>query len=186
MRRTVMATLGAVGALAAALFCASAEEPEGASGPHAQLQGLVGRWELQVRSRAEATEKFVESAGTSDFRSAMGGRYVVEETKTRVAGHDFEWMAFHGYDAEAKAFVSAWIDNASTGIEVLRGTFDGKSRALVYAGGAFDPQEKKTTPGVRWTLRFVDDDHLRVEMTAPGESGKHEVLLEAEGRRARK
>ena len=79
--------------------------------------------------------------------------------------------SIEGYDNVKQKFVSAWIDNASTGIITFEGSYDPSSRSLTYYAET-EPQPGKITK-VREVIAVTDHNHY--SLTWFEIHGGHEV-----------
>jgi hypothetical protein len=149
---------------------------------HQRLEALVGKWDDVIRFPAEPGKPWTQAKGTTEFRWAMGKRFLIEETKTTMMGEPFEWMGMHGYDNGLKQYVVAFIDNLGTGIDSMHGTWDEGSKLIVYVGES-DEGGRKTK--VKWVVKLGDPDRYGVEMFEVGGNGKDEKVLEIEATRAK-
>jgi hypothetical protein len=145
---------------------------------HQRLAAMVGAWTFTIRYDAGPLGKG-EETGTLDVRSSMDGRFFIEEAKTRFFGQRFEWIGIHGYDTQAKRYVSSWIDNLSTQIDSMTGRWSDLTRTLTYSGEADHPVEGKTVIG--WSIALADD-RMRVAMYE-GVGAKRVKVMELDARR---
>ena len=148
-----------------------------AAGPgenHKKLDMLVGTWNLSIKYSGEGMTEF---KGKSELKWVMEGRFLVETTKTDMAGHLFEWMGWHGYDNRNKQFVSVWADNFDTGIETMTGKFDDATKTLTYAGESENP-EKGGKVKVKWIMRLESKDRFTTEMYENAGNGHEDKVME--------
>ena len=154
------------------LFAAQAKPGDS----HARLAALVGSWTFTMRYEAGPRGKG-EETGTLVVRPAMGGRFYIEEAKTRFFGQPFEWVGIHGYDTQSRQYVSSWIDNLSTQIDHMTGSWNEATRTLTYTGEEAHPVQGKAT--VEWAMT-IESARLRIEMfQGAGAARKRVMELEA-------
>ena len=156
------------------LFAAQSKPGEA----HARLAALVGTWTFTMRYEVGPLGKG-EETGTLVVRPAMGGRFFVEEAKTRFLGQPFEWVGIHGYDTQSRQYVSSWIDNLSTQIDHMTGSWNEASRTLTYMGEEDHPVEGKAT--IDWAMTFGPSS-IRIEMFE-GAGDKRKRVMELEARK---
>jgi len=137
---------------------------------HKLLQEGVGTWSYKVKWWMSPEAPPSESSGTSTARAVFDGRYIVTDHsgKMQMPGPDgkpmdmeFKGMATEGYDNAKKKFVASWIDNMSTGIMSMTGTYDAAAKKFTYDA------EYEAMPGmvmkVRQVLTVKDKDHRMME-----------------------
>ena len=99
-------------------------EKLGAPGPeHARFAEAVGTWKTETKMWMGPGEPSV-STGISKREVIFGGRYVKEDFRCTMMGKPFQGLAIAGYDNIKKKHVSVWLDNGSTGIMLMEGTYD--------------------------------------------------------------
>ena len=104
-------------------------------------------------------------------RMVMGGRYQVSDYTGDFMGSPFEGMGTLAFDNAKKVFISTWIDNMGTGVMVLQGPWDEKTRSISLKGTMVDPMTGKDTKAEE-KFTIVDDNTQVMEMFAPRPDGK--------------
>ncbi len=129
---------------------------------HEHLALMVGDWELNVRVWAAPDTEPVDSSGTAEARSILGGRFVQTVFRARLFGQPFEGWAIDGYDNQAEEYVGTWRDTQGTYTLVYRGkcTEDGKVRTM--NGTLIDPISGEKLK-LRTVVTFEDDDTFTQE-----------------------
>ncbi|MBI1901152.1 MAG: DUF1579 domain-containing protein [Planctomycetia bacterium] len=148
---------------------------------HKRLEPLVGKWDLACKFYEG--DQATESKGSASFRFVLGKRFLIEESKTTAGGQAFEWIGTHGYDTGKKKYVSSWIDNGGTGIDVMEGTWDDATKKLTYTGELDEP-EANAKYKVRWAIEIAGQDKFNVEMYLI-DGGKDVKVLSIAGTRAK-
>lgn len=144
----------------------------GEPGPaHERLAPLVGRWTFRI-TFGDASDG-QSAAGETEYKLLMGGRFLVEESRTTFAGQPFEWIGIHGYDNVMRKYTSAWIDNLGTQIDRMDASFDSGANRLTYEGDDANPGQGKVR--VRWAIDFQSRDSYTVTMTEIAPSGAEQV-----------
>jgi hypothetical protein len=144
---------------------------------HEVLGKLVGKWRIKVRLGGEEME------GTSEFRSVLGGRFVVEETRA-VGATAWEWIGIHGYDKRAGKHVVSFADNMDTTIQAMAGSCDEKGTTISYETDSVNPGTGDKGK-VRWIVKLVSDGRFAVELHQRYGAAKESKEMEIEGTRAR-
>ncbi len=74
----------------------------------------------------------------------------------------FEGRTSMGYNNLTKKYQKHRIDNISSGMILMEGTYDEPSKTLTLTGRETDPMTGKENP-VRETLKFIDDKNQYME-----------------------
>jgi|SRR5690606_10423394 len=110
----------------------------------------------------------------------LGGRYQTSVHKGNFGGMDFEGRSTLAYDNIKKKLISTWIDNMGTGLMVMEGTWDPKTKTANFKGMSMDPMSGKEVQ-MREVFTIVDDKTQKMEMYMTGPDGKEyksmEILL---------
>jgi len=141
---------------------------------HAKLAKQVGNWTYESKFWMSPDQKEpVVTKGEAEFESILGGRYVRSEMKGAFMNMPFEGMGFDGFDNARKVYVSAWVDNMSTGMLYMEGTEqDGK---IVYNGTSVNPVTKASEK-VKTVITNIDDDHFKMEMFMVTDNGDFKTM----------
>jgi hypothetical protein len=109
----------------------------------------------------------------------LGGRYQSSKHTGKMMGMPFEGMSLMGYDNALKKFVSSWVDNWSTGILMMSGSWDATTKTLALTGSMPDPVRPGKECMMRETLTLVDDNTQHMEMFGPDQkTGKEFKMME--------
>jgi len=130
---------------------------------HELLKKRIGQWTVELEMRATADGEPTVSKGTCEIKSIMGGRYIMDTTRSDFQGQSFEGHSITGYDKLKKKFRSVWFDNFGTGFTISTGSYDEASKTFQYATMSPDValgQYKQT----RTLERVVSDDRWILEM----------------------
>jgi Protein of unknown function (DUF1579) len=79
-------------------------------------------------------------------------------------GMPFEGFGVTAYDNVTRRFMSAWIDNFSTGIMFLTGKYNPTTKATTLVGDVDGPMMPGTKVKVREVIRLVDANKHVMEM----------------------
>lgn len=150
--------------------------------PHQRLAALAGRWNLVLKNRETPDGNWVESKGAAEYRSVLGGRYVLEEVKTELYGMPFEWVGILGYDNVKKKYTAVWADNFGTQTDFAEGDADAAGKTITFQGEENIPGGGKMK--YQWIIRLEGKDKLVIEMMVPGPDGKEFKTMEITGTRA--
>ncbi|VAX35617.1 hypothetical protein MNBD_UNCLBAC01-1925 [hydrothermal vent metagenome] len=137
---------------------------------HKVLNALVGNWDHTVKWWMSADKEPEVSAGTSEIKWIMGGRFIQQMTKGTSMGQPFEGMGFIGYNNGTKQYTSLWLDNMGTGIMSGAGQYDSATKTFNEKGQYTCPFKTEST--FRGVTKIIDDDHFTYEMYSMGFDGK--------------
>ena len=107
---------------------------------HKQLAKLAGAWEQTYKFRMSPDMPWMETKGTSEVKSVLGGRYIMDTIKFDMMGMPMEGLQILGYDKMKKEYISFWADSMSTwwvtsrGKAAADGTIEMKGTMVDVAG----------------------------------------------------
>jgi hypothetical protein len=146
---------------------------------HKMLAKDDGEWNEEITMWMAPGAPPTKSTATVTNKMIMGGRYQESKHTGNFMGMPFEGYGITGYDNAKKVFVYSWVDNMGTGIMVMEGKWDEKSKSIHFTGKATDPSTMKDTP-VREVFTWIDNNKQKMEMymTQGGKEYKSmEILL---------
>ena len=143
---------------------------------HELLKYKAGNWTFKMELwMAPGTEPSV-SEGTSEVKLILGGRYLLDTTKSNFNNMPFEGMGIVGYDKLLKKFVSVWIDNMGTGLMQGTGTYDAATKTYTYTTMVPDVLSGNYKKG-RTVERVVNENQWVMEMYDTTPDGKEFVTM---------
>ncbi|HVF81781.1 MAG TPA: DUF1579 family protein, partial [Flavisolibacter sp.] len=90
----------------------------------------------------------------------------------------FKGTSTTGYDNAKKVFFSNWMDNMSTGIMNMEGTWDEAAKAINFKGKMICPANGKECE-MREVYKIIDDNTQVMEMYGPDmKTGKEYKSME--------
>jgi hypothetical protein len=143
---------------------------------HELLKYKEGNWKMKMEMWVTPGTEPTVTEGTSEMKLIMGGRYLLDTTKSTYNNMPFEGMGIVGYDKLKKKFVSVWIDNMGTGLLPGTGTYDPASKTYSYTTMAPDVTAGDYKQG-RTVERIVNENEWVVEMYDTTPDGKEFVTL---------
>lgn len=132
--------------------------------PHALLASLAGDWTFTSRMWMDPAAPPQESTGTATYTMLMGGRYLQGVYKGDMAGMAFEGVGVTAYDNTIGQYQSVWMDNLSTMLMFMTGSYDAASRTFTMHTEMADIVNPSIKVKVRELLTIVDRDTHRMEM----------------------
>ena len=143
---------------------------------HKLLDGMVGTWNVTVKSWMQPGAPPMESTGTAVNSWVLGGRWMEEKFTGSFMGMPFQGIGYTGYDNIKKQYIGTWMDNMSTAVMTSTGK-GGSGNTWEFASSMDDPMTGKTMP-VAEKVTFTDADHHTMEMWSPGPDGKMFKMME--------
>ena len=140
---------------------------------HERLAKMAGHWTYTSNG------EMGESSGTMYAKKIFDGRFVITTWKGEFGGMDFVGHGLDGYDNIAGKYVSTWIDNFTTGVQVSHGKCaDDDCTSTVYKAEMMGPDGNpvKSKTLVTWN----DDDTFTLDMYMvpdEGEAKKHMQIV---------
>jgi len=154
-------------------FMAVASPGEG----HKKLEPVIGSFTVQTKMWMDPSKPAEESAGTSENKWVLGGRFVEQRVEGTAMGQPFSGIGYTGYDNYKKKYVGSWMDSMGTMIMNSTGTADASGKTFTSWSTIDDVMTKKVVK-VKSALTIVDNDHQTFEMWSPGPDGKMFKTLE--------
>ena len=143
------------------------------TGVHKMIAMSDGEWVGEVSHWMAPGDKPMVSKSRATNKMVMNGRYQVSEFKGEFMGMPFEGMSTLAYDNAQKTFINSWIDNMGTGMMVLKGKWDEKTKSINFSGTCVDPMTGKDCK-VREIFTMVDENTQTMVMYGPTPDGKGE------------
>ncbi|HPW96939.1 MAG TPA: DUF1579 domain-containing protein [Flavobacterium sp.] len=138
---------------------------------HALMAKDNGSWTEDMTYWEHAGAEPSKMTMTAESKMIMGGKFQEMTHKGELYGMPFEGISTFGYNNAEEKYISTWIDNMSTGITVLKGTYDAPTKTYKMIGEVIDPITKKPKTS-RETITIIDDNTQKLEMFDVGFDGK--------------
>lgn len=145
--------------------------------PHKMLALENGVWKEELTIWMEPGAEPMKTTMMADAKMVYGDRYQEITHKGEFMGMPFEGKSTLGFNKASQEFTSVWIDNMSTGIMIMNGTYDESTKTINFAGTVVDPITKKEK-AVRETYTIVDENTRKMEMFDVDFSGKEYKSME--------
>lgn len=131
---------------------------------HKVLDAFLGKWQTDSTFWIKPEAPSVHFRGDAEYRSIMGGRYVISESSGTIMGQPFTGMGLMGYDNMKKKYFVAWIDSGSTALFTADGTLDRTGKVITLLGTMDDPTTGEYGASVKYVFRIVDKNKHVFEM----------------------
>jgi hypothetical protein len=142
---------------------------------HKKLDAMVGTFDAKVKMWMDPSQPAQESTGTSENVWVLGNRFIETKHQGTFMGQPFSGIGYTGYDNVTKKYIGTWMDTASTGVMVSKGTMAGNVMKSTSTMPDF-MTGKMTTVTMKTTV--ADNDHHTMEMWGPGPDGKNYRMME--------
>ena len=143
---------------------------------HKWMAKFNGTWEADITSFMDPANPH-KSMATNVASTIMNGLYQTADMTGNIMGMPFQGHSIMGYDNAKKIFVNTWIDNMSSGITIMTGTFDEVSKTLHLKGTQTNPVDGKDV-GIRQEMKIIDDNTYTLVMYGAGPGGKEMKYME--------
>ena len=133
---------------------------------HAMLAKSNGTWdaEMTMWMSEGAPGQVMKSSCTN--KMMYDGRYQQSNFKGDFGGMPFEGTSITGYDNAEKMYFSTWMDNMSTGMMSMKGTWDDATKSINFKGKMICPANGLECE-MREVYKIVDDNTHIMEMYGP-------------------
>ncbi|MCA9299048.1 MAG: DUF1579 domain-containing protein [Phycisphaerales bacterium] len=136
---------------------------------HERIVKSAGTWHAKIRYMMDPAMGWQETEGTMRNTSILGGRWVRQDFEGDFGGMPYQGLGYIGYDNMTGEYISTWCDNMSTGLMVMKGTYDAANKTYEFKGEFNDAVMGKGKQ--RDVVRVLGDDAEVMEMyqTLPGQ-----------------
>ena len=99
---------------------------------HKKLEPVVGSFTVQTKMWMDPSKPPEETAGTSENKWVLGGRFVEQQVEGTAMGQPFSGIGYTGYDNYKKKYVGTWTDSMGTMIMTSTGTADASGKKITF------------------------------------------------------
>ncbi len=149
---------------------------------HKMMATWNGTWTADVTAWMAPTAPPSKSTSTVENKMALNGLYQMGHYTGTMMGQPFEGYSTLAYDNAKKMFVDTWIDNMGSGVVVMTGTWNDKTKTLELKGTQTDPMSGKDT-GIRQVTKVMDANSQMMTIYGTGPDGKEMKYMEANMKR---
>ena len=140
------------------------------TGPqHEALKYYLGDWTVKAdRMGAPGT-------GHATFSWVLEGRWMGQRLTTTFGGHTTQGFGLHGYDRYSKSYVTTFVSDMDTSMNVSRGPrVDREGKVQTEYGSLREYMTGELDKPYKVVRRHIDDDHFVVEIwdLGIGEAGR--------------
>lgn len=132
---------------------------------HKKLDAFVGKWDVESKMwPGGPTAAPVVDKGSTSYSWDLGGRFIKQEYDGTMMGMPMHGMGYTGYDNYAKKYVGVWMDNSSTGLFPMDGTFNQEGNVLTMYGRMDEWMTGEIGKNVKYLFRFLSKDKFVFEV----------------------
>ncbi len=140
---------------------------------HMGMKTMVGEWKTVTKHWMGPGEPTV-SNGTATYQMVMGDRYLEGRHVSETPFGPMEGRSVMAYDNALKMYYSTWIDNMGTGLTIMSGSFDEKTKTYSMTGQMTDPSSAQMMD-IRTEMKIISKDENTFTMW--GTQGGHEFKM---------
>ena len=143
-------------------------------GRHFKLMQLAGKWEGTVKTWFEPEKLADESKITGEFRSILGGRFIMHEYNYELEGNSHDAISIIGFSIPEQKYQIAYLDTFHSGTSIMfsEGEDFNKGFSVLGSYGDTDYDERW---GWKTDIDLKDKDNLIItayNVTPDGEEAK--------------
>jgi len=129
---------------------------------HKMMAEWDGVWEENIKMWMEPGAPAQDMKATVTNTMILGGRYQEQKHSGMMMGMPFEGISVTGWDNTRKVFVSTWMDNMSTSMMYMEGTWDAAKKTMNLKGKMTDPISGQQLD-IRQVLYIINNDQQKLE-----------------------
>ena len=138
---------------------------------HSMLAKDDGMWTEEITMWMTPGAPPMKTKSTATNSMILGGRYQQSVHKGTFDGNPFEGISTVAFDNARKVYISTWIDNMGTGIMIMEGNYNPKTKIISMSGKQVDPVTGKNMD-VREEITIIDDNTQNMKMFITPIGGK--------------
>ena len=128
------------------------------------LAGFAGKWKTASRQTLKPGTPAIESAGTSEFKMLMDGRFLVESNSSAGGAGTSTGMGIIGYNNLTQKYERVWFDSHSTAMIKSEGEYSKDRDEIRWVDQYTDPGLGKVITTTS-SLRRVSEKELGFSQT---------------------
>lgn len=124
---------------------------------HKMMAKWDGTWDAALKYWIDPAMPPMTMNLKTTNKMILNGLYQQSTSTGSMNGMPFNGVSTTGYDNHRKMVTSTWVDNMSSGIMYLEGTWDEATKSMTLKGKVTDP-ETKEQHDMREVMKIVDDN----------------------------
>lgn len=143
---------------------------------HQDMMSRAGEYVTVTRMRPTADAEWMSSEGTASLTTAIGGRFLKENSSGTMMGQEVQSQKMWGFNNASGKIESVWTYNMSTAMLIIKGAMG--EDGVIRLEGTWDEAAGPET--VEIALWFPNADQFVIEMISHGmdEEGEAFVAME--------
>lgn len=130
---------------------------------HKMMADENGTWTCDMTFWEEPDGKPSKATSVAHAKMIFDGRYQETDYQGTMMGQPFEGKSTLAFNNASKEYTTTFIDNMGTGMMVLMGKYDEKTKTMDLKGEMVNPINGNKTP-YRETYTIVDPTTRKMEM----------------------
>ena len=124
---------------------------------HKILKRDVGVWDAEMKLWMAGPDQDPMVSKGVERNRMLGETWILSNFTADLGGQEFKGHGQFGYDTKKKKFVGTWVENMSTNISTMEGTYDEAKGELTMFSMGIDPATGKETKS-KSVSKYVDDN----------------------------
>ncbi|HEY9745251.1 MAG TPA: DUF1579 domain-containing protein [Oculatellaceae cyanobacterium] len=143
---------------------------------HAWLQQFVGEWDSDVELMEPGSNTPIKKKGSESVR-AVGGFWIISESKGDMMGTPFTGVQTLGYDTVKQKYVGTWVDSMTDYMWQYEGSVDPTGKILTLDSEGCCPMKPGETIKAKDVIEVQDKNHKVFKSFMLGPDGQwHQVM----------
>lgn len=141
-----------------------------------QMAAQAGNWSAEMTMYMDPSQPPQKQYAKVQNEMVMD-RYLTSTYRGTMMGMPFEGVATMAYDNGTKKYYMTWMDNMSTGMTQMSGTYDETTKTTTLTGMSSDPMTGKESK-MRQTIYYPDASTVKMVMYGAGPGGVEMKMME--------
>ncbi len=137
---------------------------------HQRLDPIVGKFRARSQFWAGVGAPPESGEGESDHLWVLGGRFIEQRYRGKIADMPFEGIGFTGFDNVQRKYVGSWIDTMGTGMMNSLGVGQPTNGEIAFVSEIHEPTGRRQT--FRSIIRIANGDRHSYELWTAGPDGR--------------
>ncbi len=153
----------------------SSSSPE-ISDSHIKIQQYNGRWNGKVTMYQPDGDIAMQYEGLAETFMMMDGRYQVTNFTSEFQGETLLGQSLLAFDTTTQEFTNTWIDNAGTGVLIMRGVWNPQNSNQIQLEGNTIMQYTREECYIRQEHTFISPDEQLMELWYDLGDGEYKAM----------
>lgn len=132
---------------------------------HKHLNYFVGKWATVTKMwMGGPGSPPTESAGTSEIKWMLDGRYLMDTHKGSMMGQPYEGFGITGYDNFRNVYFSSWCSNMQTNMLTMVGSRHPETGVYTYFGEMDEPALNVIGRTIKYVTKVINPNKYVFEI----------------------